>query len=195
MLIYDIEIKKAIPERNGNRIPGIEYCDGWDDHANMGIACIGAYDYQEARYRVFCDDNRDEFLDLLPHRTLIGFNNINFDNAVLATTYGRDLGPDSDLKFYDILQEIWKACGFGTEFNASTHAGYGLDACCKANFHTGKTGYGGTAPVQWQQGKIGAVIDYCLNDVFLTKQIMDSILEKGGIINPKTRTFLELPKP
>ena len=34
-LIYDLEIVKAIPDRNKPNEPGIEYCAGWDDHANM----------------------------------------------------------------------------------------------------------------------------------------------------------------
>jgi len=33
-LVYDIEIVKAIRGRDEPRLDGIEYCDGWHDHAN-----------------------------------------------------------------------------------------------------------------------------------------------------------------
>jgi hypothetical protein len=38
--IYDLEIAKAIPPKvDADRLPGIEYCGGWTDYANMGVAC------------------------------------------------------------------------------------------------------------------------------------------------------------
>jgi hypothetical protein len=60
VLIYDIEIEKGIPDKKNPREPDIAYCAGWDDHANMGISVIGAYDSQTG-YRVFLKDNFDEF--------------------------------------------------------------------------------------------------------------------------------------
>ena len=51
-LIYDIEIIKAIPSKNGERITGIEYCEGWKDHANMGISVIGAMTWPEGRKNI-----------------------------------------------------------------------------------------------------------------------------------------------
>jgi hypothetical protein len=56
-LVYDLEIIKAIPERDGSRLDGYDYCEGWHDHANMGVSVIGAFDYVEQRYRVFCWSN------------------------------------------------------------------------------------------------------------------------------------------
>ena len=55
-----------------------------------------------------------------------------------------------------------------------------------------KTGYGGNAPVLWQQGKIGQVIDYCLNDVYLTTLLYFKIMSQGYIINPKTNRKLKI---
>ena len=192
ILIYDIEIKKGIPEKNPS--PGVEYCAGWHDHANMGISVIGAYEYASERTRVFCEDNRQAFVNAVADADLcVGFNNINFDNAVIAATENWGEVPES--KCYDLLREIWAACGFGTEFNKDTHAGYGLDAVCRANFGGAKTGYGGHAPVQWQLGKVGTVIDYCLNDIYLTKRLMDLVLLDGKIRNPKTGEMITVRQP
>ena len=44
MLIYDIEIEKAILNKKESPKANIEYCAGFHDFANMGIACIGAAD-------------------------------------------------------------------------------------------------------------------------------------------------------
>ncbi len=194
MLIYDIEILKAIPPKDAREmIPGVEYCAGWHDHKNMGIACICAYDYQTDRYRVFTEANLPDFLKLVSERQLlVGFNSIAFDNKVLEAVTGFT-PPNTD---YDILREIWVSLGLSPTFQYPSHAGYGLDEMCRANFGTTKTGNGAMAPVFWQEKKYGEVIDYCLNDVKLTKQLFDKALAGESIKNPKTGeyTFLRLPE-
>lgn len=193
MIIYDIEIEKAIQGRKEDRIPGIDYCDGWNDHANMGISCICAYDYAEDRYRVFTKSNRHDFRNLLQfHSVFVGFNNINFDNKVIKACWDIDI---HQYKSLDILRRVWRAAGHDENvFNINTHAGYGLDACCAANFNWHKSGHGALAPVDWQRGNIGSVIDYCLNDVYMTKMLMDKIIKDGWIHDPKNpadRLYIE----
>lgn len=189
-LIYDIEIVKAIPFKNEPTVPGVEYCEGWHDHANMGISVIGGYDYSTDRWRVFCEDNFAEFFALAKERTIVSFNGLGFDNKVLAHH-----GDLEGAKNYDILVEIWAAHGLGPVFNYKTHGGFGLDAVCSANFGTNKTGDGGHAPVAWQKGKVGEVIDYCVNDIKLTKQIFDVVLAGKTLVCPKTRKDLTLRVP
>ena len=193
-LIYDIEILKAVPSPNSYCEKGIKYCSGWSDHERMGISVIGAYDYAEDRYRVFCGDNFTAFMDRArqPGTLLVGFNNIPFDNAVIKQTLRCDLQERS---CYDLLREIWSAAGLGPKFDRKTHGGYGLDAVCQANFGTSKSGNGALAPVLWQKGQIGEVIDYCLNDVRLTKQLFDAVIEHGSLTCPKTQKSLTLREP
>lgn len=190
MLIYDIEIVKAIPLKNKPRVDGVEYCDGWTDHANMGISVIGAYDYVEERARVFMEDNLEEFRHLAASRLMVSFNGINFDNKVIRECWGIEI-PNN----FDLLQEIWKSAGLGPRFNPKTHGGYGLDKCCEKNFATRKTGSGALAPVLWQQKRYAEVIDYCLNDVYLTKQLNDLILNTGLMKDPKTSGHLTIRHP
>ena len=189
MLIYDIEIIKAIPDKKSPRLANVEYCEGWNDHENMGVSVVGAYDYTEDRYRVFTADNMDEFVSLtLTENILIGFNNISFDNKVLRKN-GADL---DDSRCYDILVEIWRAAELGLTFAYPSHIGFGLDDCCKANFNRSKSGNGAYAPVDWQRGNIGTVIDYCLTDVWLTKKLMDRIIRLGKLKNPKDGSWLNM---
>jgi hypothetical protein len=184
-MVYDIEIVKAIQGRNEERIPGIEYCAGWQDHANMGVSVIGVYDFVSHRYRVFCKDNFDEFFALAAQRSvLVSFNGVGFDNKVLRWIPS---GASFDLSAsaYDILREIWVCLGLNPDkFYWKTHGGLGLDAVCEANYLGKKSGHGALAPIQWQRGEIGAVIDYCLNDVKMTKDLFEAC-QAGPIANPK----------
>lgn len=193
VLVYDIEIVRAIPPRNGEeRVEGIDYCAGWHDHANMGISVIGAWDEAEDRYRVFCADNFDEFIDLTEGRLLVGFNHIAFDNAVIFATLGKNLNL---LPNYDLLQETWAAAGLSRRFAGSTHTGFGLDAICSVNFDERKSGNGALAPVLWQRGEVGQVIDYCLNDVRLTKMLLEHVEGGSTVASPKTGEPLRLMLP
>jgi len=190
-IIYDCEIIKAIPPQLQT---GIKYCKGWRDFKNMGISVIGAYDYLENRYRVFMSDNFDEFQKLVDKRDkIIGFNSLAFDNKLCAAN--RIIVRDS--KSYDLLAEVWKAKGLGSEFdieNSHRYLGLGLDKLAEVNLGLNKTGHGDLAPIQWQQGKIGAVIDYCLTDVHLTKRLISRILETGQLLDSHTESYGKLIK-
>lgn len=193
MIIYDCEIIKAICGKNEERLQGIKYCDGWSDHAGMGISVICVYDYATGRYRVFCADNFDEFQELVNKTDMVvGFNSIGFDNKLCAAN-GLNIPAE---KTYDLLAEIWAGAGLTKTFKFQTHTGFGLEACCEANFGLKKTGNGATAPVDWQRGKIGKVIDYCLNDIFLTKMLLDLVISNGAICDPRnTGSLIKVANP
>lgn len=192
-LIYDIEIVKAIPPRGDEpRIDGIEYCAGWHDHANMGVSVIGAFDYVDQRYRVFCRDNFEQFQELVDQREwIVGFNSIAFDNEVVKHE-GLSVPVE---RSYDLLVELWRAAGLGPKFNPKSHGGFGLDAVSAANFGTRKSGNGALAPIDWQFGRIGNVVDYCLNDVLLTKNLLDRVQQGSAVVVPRqnnTELLLQL---
>ena len=187
MIIFDIEIANAIPPKNGELIPDIKYAKGWDYPATMGIACIGVYDYTKDTYRVFGEYELEDFQNLIEkHDSFIGFNNIGFDNKVLRAFDVKI----SDKKSYDILAEIYSALG-------SRQKGCKLDNVIEANFGSaGKTGNGADAPILWQRGFHTKVIDYCLNDVRLTKKLLDKIIRFGYLNSPiYPKEFLKIRRP
>jgi len=190
MVIYDIEIKKAILSKNETKIEGVEYCKGWNDHANMDVSCLVCYDYIENRYRTFMEDNMSDFALLIAGReVIVGFNNIGFDNKVLAhegaDPYEQNL-EYLNKKSYDILTEIRNAGGGWCS----------LDAMVKTNnLAMGKTGNGALAPVWYQQGRIGKLVDYCLADVWLTKKLLDKIIQGEPLISSKTGRIINIRKP
>lgn len=182
MIVFDCEIKQAIPEKNRENLEGIKYCKSWRDFPNMGIAVVCVYDFREQRYRVFCEDTLSDFQDLVNDRSIIiGFNNRAFDNRLCEAN--GIIVPAS--KSYDILVEVWAAAGLSPEYQHPSHAGFGLEALCGVNFGLKKSGKGAHAPVLWQQGKIGAVIDYCLDDVRLTRLLLERIMLWGVIRDPR----------
>lgn len=187
MIIYDIEIANAILGRGEAKKENIHYCQGWKDFANMGISTICCYDYDSDRYRVFCQDNLADFEELVRKTDmLVGFNSIAFDNNILACVLPGLTKEYLDSKSYDILVEIWDGAGLKREFSYPSHIGYSLGAMSKVNgIISGKTGNGTEAPVWYQSGQFGKLIDYCLSDIWLTKNLLDKIVDTGRLTNPK----------
>lgn len=204
ILVYDCEIIKAVMPDYANqaKIEGIEYCEGWHDHSNMGISVIGTYNNwtKESIAYVNFDDilpmdkesswrPLSEFQELLNQAdVLVGFNNQSFDDNLIKAN-GFTI-PENILN-YDILVEIWKAVGIEPPFVYPTHAGYSLKQTCEANGLPPKTGDGANAAVQWQRGEHKKVIDYCLNDIKITTELLRKIMSNDGwLINPKNKIKL-----
>jgi len=182
IVVYDLEIKKRI-----------EDCThGWNSHDEMGISVGCAFDYRSMRYRVFMDDNIQELVDRLnePNTLIVAFNHVGFDNKLIRASK-LALKPDSELDNYDMLLESRKganAVGFIKGFKLDEHLkNLGLPM---------KTGEGSLAPIWWEEGKIGKVIDYCLNDVTQEKALFEYIIENGVLAceYQKNPYKVELPK-
>ena len=187
MIVYDCEIIKCIP--TGAIFSEYEYCNGWDDFSNMGISVIGFYSDSQSLwtkgYRHFLSPFYD-FQKLINNESVIvGFNSKKFDdnlckanNINITTTY-------------DLLEEI-RIAAFGSPDWQDTPKGfsYSLDTIARANGRA-KTGSGALAPQLWQEGRKQEVIDYCVNDVKLTFQLLMLGLE-GKLKDPNTGELLRL---
>lgn len=197
-IIYDCEIIKCIHPRDGIRNDGLAYCDGWHDHANMGISVIGAYDYVTGQLKAYIDSEMvpdlpdcsvfGDFEYLANERDhVIGFNSLGFDDQLCKAN---DIEVSTT---YDLLCEVRIATGQPPTYTkGKTRAGYNLDALAKANLGAMKTGHGALAPQLWQQGKYHEVIRYCLNDVWLTKRLFD---KRRQLVDPTNGESICLRSP
>lgn len=189
MLIYDVEIAKAIQGKGEEKLPDVKYCKGWTDFSGMGVACVCAYDINEARYRVFMRDNLSAFGELArSHDRVIGFNSIAFDDNVM-----RAAGVEWNFaNSVDLARLVWRAAGVpGGEHPRDLS----LDALCKANGLGGKTGNGALAPVMFQNACYGELIDYCLSDVALTLKLYRKLVSAGGCKDPRNGEWLSVAVP
>lgn len=189
-LIYDCEIIRCIPT-NEPRDSSFEYCEGWSDFEEMGISVIGCYWSDSDEYD--CWENgywgRNDIYQFLtgdePLPYVIGFNSKSFDDNLLKA-HGVDIATD-----YDLLEEVRIAAGFGRDYQSVPKGfSYALGKLGEANGFP-KTGSGELAPQLWQRGERQAVIDYCLNDVRITKALLDLGLA-GELIDPNTGNKLQL---
>ena len=187
MIVYDCEIIKCIP--TGATFSEYEYCNGWDDFSNMGISVIGFYsDSQSLWTRGYnhCLSPFYDFQKLINNESaIVGFNSKKFDDN-LCQANGIKIETT-----YDLLEEI-RIAAFGSPDWQDTPKGfsYSLNAIAMANGRA-KTGSGALAPQLWQEGRKQEVIDYCVNDVKLTVEMLMLGLE-GKLKDPNTGELLRL---
>lgn len=188
-LVYDCEIVNAIPNRLESPLDGIRYAEGWTDFAGMGVSVIAAYIWSEG-YRIFLHDNFETFKTLAEDsQTLcIGFNNRTFDDRLVAAAIGCQIPPD---RSWDLSRALKVARGNNPD---AAGGGCSLDVLCKANFLPGKSGSGAFAPILWQKGKFGQVIDYALNDTAQTVRLLEFVMA-GRLRDPNSGRVLAIALP
>lgn len=173
IIVYDLEIKKTI-----------EQCSrGWASLDEMGISVGCLYDYRDDSNHVYMDDNIGQLINRLSENGtwIVAFNHIQFDNALLRATIRdprKTLPEDSQLKNYDMLIESRKAAGA-----VGRIPGFKLDDHLEALRLPLKTANGAMAPIMYQQGKIGELIDYCLNDVRQERRLFEHIILNRALAN------------
>lgn len=188
LLVYDAEIVNAIPERGTPPLEGINYCKGWTDYFGMGVSVVCAYAWDQG-YRIFLKDNFAAFRELAeaPDTLCIGYNNRSFDDRLLEQALAINIAPN---RSWDLLRAIRVARGV----SPGSVGGPTLDALCRANFLPGKTGSGAFAPLLWQKGKCGQVVDYCLNDVIQLKKLVELVIA-GRLRDPDSGRILPVTLP
>ena len=158
-LVLDIETRKLVQEVKG----------GWDNIKDFGLA-IAITMKPDEEWNWWDEPIVDELIKELEQAPLvITFNGIRFDYEVLQP-YG--LKPEILYpKSFDILAQFERIKGHRVS----------LDSVAQATLGEGKSG-DGTQAVKWfREGKIDKVIEYCKQDVDLTKQIYEFILDYGYV--------------
>ena len=163
--VFDCEIKNVIDKVK----------IGWGDHDKMGISVAVVFDYREMRFRVFDDSNASEFIALISKRDyLIGYNTIKFDVPLVNACWNHHIGPDTRQPLhFDMLKEIYNIIGL--------KKGYTVDEVAQETIGMKKSGNGADAPIWYQNGEIGRVIDYCIQDVNVEKALFEHVASKGYI--------------
>jgi len=196
ILVYDAEIVNAIPTKGQAPLPGIKFCKGWSDHEGMGVSVICAYLWDDG-YRVFLEDNFGAFKALAeaPTTLCVGYNNRVFDDLLLRRALGIHIAEN---RSYDLLRAVRVARGE----SPGSVGGPSLHNLCQANFLPGKSGSGEFAPILWQKGKIGQVIDYCLNDTTQLVELVELVIagrlrdpDSGRILTVKPPTLIQTETP
>lgn len=155
---------------------------GWHRAHLMKISCAVLYDSRQDRFIDFMENQIDQFVDRLQtYDLIIGFNIKRFDYQVLRGYSNFDF---NNLKNLDILEDVKKYLGFRLS----------LAHLATATLGESKSADGLQALQWWQEGRILEVIQYCRQDVKITRDLYRYGKEMGYLIYAdKKKNKLRIP--
>jgi DEAD/DEAH box helicase domain-containing protein len=136
----------------------------------LNVSVVVAYYYEFDEYRHYLEDDLPRlYNDLERSGRIITYNGIGFDMPVLNQHYAGDL---LQLPQCDMLAIIRESLGFRIK----------LDDVASATIGTKKSAHGLLAVKWWKEGKYQEVIDYCQQDVKVTKDVYEFGVKNGFIL-------------
>jgi hypothetical protein len=187
-IVYDCETKLCIPNDREQRNPAWDYCRDRADWLGMGISVVCAIDLRDMIPRVFLADNLAAFAALIAGRVVAGHSNHEFDDK-LVMAHGVPV-----TRSYDMLRHLRVAIGEPANYTPRvTRAGRRVNDIARENLNgLQKSADGAMAPVLWQEGKLGELVDYCLRDVMIEARLISLL---PTLTDPLTRRIVTLPLP
>ena len=156
-LILDIETQRLAQE-----------VGGWEHIDKLGISAACAYDSKTDQFLSFRENELKSLIALCEERLVVGYNIRGFDLPVMVP-YGLEI---KKVDAFDIMYDI----------EALTRQRFlKLESVARGTLGTGKSGDGLQAVEWWKQGEIQKIIDYCTQDVKVTRDIFQFGRQNGFI--------------
>lgn len=142
---------------------------GSNDAKDLDLSVVCIYDYETDKYSSYTKETLNELWPIFEKADLlIGYNSDHFDIPLLSKYYSGNLGK---IKSLDLLKEIRASLGRRIK----------LDSIAEATLGKNKSGHGLEAVVWWKNGEKQKVIDYCTDDVKITKEVYEYALKNGSL--------------
>ncbi len=147
-LVVDIETKTLV-----------DSVGGWKNFKQLEVSVACAYDSKTDKFFSYTEDKLPELVELCKERLVIGYNIIGFDLPILEK-YG--LPPADTLDTFDIMLDVHNVSGWRF---------VKLDKIAQATLGVGKSADGLMAVEWWKTGEVEKIIEYCLKDVEVTRDV------------------------
>jgi DEAD/DEAH box helicase domain-containing protein len=150
VVVFDLETQRSFEEVGGR-----------SQLHRLGVSVGVAYRYDRGEFLVVTEENIDELIRLLLDADLVvGYNIKGFDYEVLRGYTEEDL---SRIPTLDLMRDLEDRLGFRPK----------LESVAVATLGDGKSADGLQALEWWRQGQVDKIIEYCREDVRVTKELFD----------------------
>ncbi len=150
IVYFDLETQRTIDEVGGRA-----------NIRKLGLAVAVTYSTAAATYRRYTEDQVQDLIEELKSAELVvGYNVLRFDYEVLRA-YSDE--PFEELPTVDMLQHLARHLGFRVS----------LQSVATATLSVGKSADGLQAVRWYRQGLIDKVLDYCQQDVEVTRKVYE----------------------
>ncbi|MBI4925671.1 MAG: ribonuclease H-like domain-containing protein [Bdellovibrio sp.] len=169
-LVLDIETQKIAQE-----------VGGWSHIENLGVSVACAYDSKSDEFLSFLEKDLKNLFDLCEERLVVGYNIRGFDLPVLKP-YGLDT---KKLDTFDLMIDVE---------NLTRQRYLKLEAIARGTLGVGKFADGLQAVEWWKTGQVQKIIEYCIQDVKITRDIFQHGRHNGHIkIQRSDENIVQVP--
>jgi len=156
-LVLDLETQRLVQD-----------VGGWDHIDKLGVSVACAYDSRTDQFLSFRENELSQLIELCEERLVVGYNIRGFDLPVLVP-YGLKI---KRVEAFDIMYDL----------EALTRQRFlKLEAVARGTLGTGKSADGLQAVEWWKQGEIQKIIDYCMMDVKVTRDVFQFGRQNGFV--------------
>jgi DEAD/DEAH box helicase domain-containing protein len=150
VVVFDLETQRSFAEIGGR-----------SQFHRLGVSVGVAYRYDRDEFIVVTEETIQELIALLNDADLVvGYNILGFDYEVLRAYTDDDL---KRLPTFDLMFDLEERLGFRPK----------LESVASATLGEGKSADGMQALEWWRMGEIDKIIDYCREDVRVTRDLYD----------------------
>jgi len=170
ILYFDLETQRTFDEVGGRH-----------NIRQLGLSIGVTYSTADQDYHVYMETDVDALVrDLSQADLVVGFNVLRFDYEVLRAYNDY---PFHEIPTVDMLDHIYRTLGFRVS----------LDSLASATLGENKSA-DGLAAVRWyKSGQMDKIIEYCKQDVKVTKELYESG-KKNGYVQFRDRRSYRLRK-
>ncbi|MBU6154351.1 MAG: ribonuclease H-like domain-containing protein [Bdellovibrionales bacterium] len=141
---------------------------GWGNIDKLKISVACAYDSKTDQFLTFRENEISKLNDLCEERLVVGYNIRGFDLIILKA-YGLNL---EKLDVFDIMYDVQ---------TLTRQKFLKLETLAQGTLNAGKSADGLMAVEWWKTGEIDKIIQYCQQDVQVTRDIFE-YGRKNGIV-------------
>ncbi|MDR3608313.1 MAG: ribonuclease H-like domain-containing protein [Oligoflexia bacterium] len=169
-LVLDIETQRLVQE-----------VGGWDHVDKLGISVACAYDSKTDEFLSFRENEIPKLIELCEERLVVGYNIRGFDLPVMVP-YGLVI---KRVDAFDIMYDL----------EALTRQRFlKLESVAQGTLGAGKSADGLLAVEWWKKGEVQKIIDYCIQDVKVTRDVFQFGRQNGFIrIQRSEAKIVEVP--
>lgn len=169
-LVIDVETQKLVQE-----------VGGWDHIDKLGISVACAYDSKTDQFLAFRENELKSLIELCEERLVIGYNIRGFDLPVMVP-YGLEI---KRLDVFDIMYDLE---------TLTRQRFLKLESVARGTLGAGKSADGLQAVEWWKAGQIQKIIDYCMQDVKVTRDVFQYGRQNGFVkIQRSEEKVVEVP--
>lgn len=156
-IVLDIETQKLVQE-----------VGGWEHVDKLGVSVACVYDSKKDEFSSFLEKDLKKLIDLCEERLVVGYNIRGFDLPVLVP-YGLEI---KKIDCFDLMFDLE---------NLTRQRYLKLEAVARGTLGVGKSADGIQAVEWWKAGLVQKIIEYCIQDVKITRDVFQFGRQNGFV--------------